>query len=280
MRTHLEEQLRQAQKMEAVGQLAGGIAHDFNNLLSVILGYGDMLLADLKPGEPMRDDVEEIRKAARRAEDLTRQLLTFSRQQVLQPKILDLNEVLLDTDKMLRRILGEDVDLDVAPGAGARSRAGRPGDGGAGRSWNLAVNARDAMPTGGQLTIETANVVLDEDFARHHYGATPGPDELRAGTDTGTGMDSARLSRIFEPFFTTQDHGKGTGLGLSTVFGIVRRSRGTVWVYSEPGKGRPSRSTCRASTVSRTGRRRRGLRRPSRARRPSCWWTTTIRSAS
>ena len=232
----LEGQLRQSQKMEAIGRLAGGVAHDFNNVLSVILSYGEMLLADMKPGDPMRADVEEIRKAGKRAADLTRQLLMFSRQQVLAPKVLDLNEVLASMDKMLQRILGADVDLVSLP----TQPVGRVRVDPSSMEqviMNLVVNARDAMPTGGKLTMETDNVVLDEEYARAHLGVTPGPHVMLAVTDTGTGMDKATLARMFDPFFTTKGIGKGTGLGLSTVFGIVQQSGGSVWVYSELGTG-------------------------------------------
>jgi PAS domain S-box-containing protein len=232
----LEEQLRQAQKMEAVGRLAGGVAHDFNNLLSVILSYADFAIEDLDAGDPLRADIEEIRRAGLRAADLTRQLLMFSRQQVIAPKVLDLNEVLARMGNMLQRIVGEDVALTVTPAATLGCVRVDPG------SieqviMNLVINARDAMPGGGQLTLETANVMLDEHYVKSHHGAKPGPHIMVSVRDTGTGMDQATVARIFEPFFTTKESGKGTGLGLSTVFGITQQSGGTIWVYSEPGIG-------------------------------------------
>jgi two-component system cell cycle sensor histidine kinase/response regulator CckA len=232
----MEAQLLQSQKMEAVGRLAGGIAHDFNNLLSVILSYGEMLLGDMAEADPMREDMEEIRKAANRAANLTRQLLMFSRQQVVAPKIVDLNEVLTGVDKMLQRILGADVELVARP-APALGRVFVDPTGMEQVIVNLVVNAHDAMPTGGQLTMETANVELDEAYARAHLGVKAGPHVMLAVTDTGSGMDAVTLGRVFEPFFTTKEKGKGTGLGLSTVFGIVQQSGGSVWVYSELGKG-------------------------------------------
>jgi two-component system, cell cycle sensor histidine kinase and response regulator CckA len=231
-----EEQLRQSQKMEAVGRLAGGIAHDFNNVLSVILSYADMLLGDLNPGEPMRGDVEEILTAGKRAADLTRQLLMFSRQQVLDPKVIDLNEVLTSMHKMLVRLVGADVDIASLP-AQALGRVRVDPSSIEQVIMNLVVNARDAMPTGGQLTLETGNVVLDEAYAQSHLGVKPGPHVMLAVTDTGTGIEKATLARMFEPFFTTKEKGKGTGLGLSTVFGIVQQSSGSLWVYSELGRG-------------------------------------------
>ncbi|MGE5570648.1 MAG: ATP-binding protein [Rhodospirillales bacterium] len=235
-RRFLQEQLMQSQKMEAIGRLAGGVAHDFNNLLTVILGFSDLVLAGTDRSAATYSQVEQIRAAAERAASLTQQLLAFSRKQMLQPKVINLNTVVMEIEKMLRRLMGDDIELttildrDLGQIKADPTQIEQV-------IMNLAVNARDAMPRGGRLTIETANVELTEEYAREHVEARAGPHVMLAITDTGIGMDQETMERIFEPFFTTKEYGRGTGLGLSTVFGIVKQSGGSLWVYSEPGQG-------------------------------------------
>ncbi len=234
--TQLEAQFRQSQKMEGIGRLAGGIAHDFNNLLTVISGHAELASVSLDKKDTLHDDLKEIKNAAHRAADLTRQLLAFSRKQTLQPKVLDLNDIIKELHKMLKRVIGEDIELktitapdlwrvNVDPGQIEQVII------------NLAVNARDAMPGGGKLTIETQNVELDEEYASKHPEVKPGTHAMLAISDTGYGMKEDVKSHIFEPFFTTKEEGKGTGLGLSTVYGIVKQSGGSIWVYSELDEG-------------------------------------------
>jgi PAS domain S-box-containing protein len=234
-RRALEQQLRQAQKMEAVGRLAGGIAHDFNNLLMVISGYSEFLLGQIGDDPGMRGHAQEIANAAARATSLTRQLLAFSRKQMLDPKIVDLNSVVAENVKMLTRVIGEDIDLVMVPGPDIGAVKADPGQIEQ-VIMNLAVNARDAMPHGGKLTIETVNVILDANYARFHAPVKPGDYVMLAISDTGMGMDADTQAHIFEPFYTTKGL-KGTGLGLSTVYGIVKQSEGYIWLYSEVGKG-------------------------------------------
>lgn len=232
----LQAQFLQSQKMEAIGVLAGGIAHDFNNLLTVIRGYTELLLEDVSSTDSRRRDLEEIAKAAQKANSLTSQLLAFSRKQILRLEMLNLSDTLIDVDKMIRRLIGEDIDLAII----AHPELGLVN---ADPSqiqqiiMNLVINARDAMPMGGKLTIETANVDFDDPYVSRHPGASKGAYVMLAISDNGLGMDSETQSHIFEPFYTTKEKGKGTGLGLSTVYGIVKQSNGFIWVYSEPGKG-------------------------------------------
>ncbi|HXG66998.1 MAG TPA: PAS domain-containing protein [Blastocatellia bacterium] len=235
-RKSLEEQFLQSQKMESVGRLAGGVAHDFNNLLTAIMGYGQLAAMSVTPGDPLHLALEEINKAGRRAADLTRQLLAFSRKQVLQPRVINLNAVVAETEKMLCRLIGEHITLLTRPAPSLWDVLADPGQIQQ-VIMNLAVNARDAMPDGGKLVIETANVDLDEAYAKHHVDAAPGSFVMLAMTDAGCGMDAHTLTRIFEPFFTTKGPGKGTGLGLSTVYGIVKQSGGHLSVVSAPGQG-------------------------------------------
>jgi len=234
-RVALEERLRQSQKMEAIGRLAGGVAHDFNNLITVILGYSQVLSEGLPAGR-LADSTAQIKSAAERAAGITRQLLAFSRKQVVSPRMINLNDIMLNLDSLLRRLIGEDVEVLAVP-------AGDLGTVKADPSqieqilMNLALNARDAMPNGGKMTLETSNVHLDHTYAREHQPVEPGRYVMLAVSDTGVGMAPEIQARIFEPFYTTKEVGKGTGLGLSTVYGIVKQTGGHIWVYSEPGQG-------------------------------------------
>lgn len=232
----LESQLRQSQKLEAIGRLAGGIAHDFNNLLTAITGYSALSLRTLRKEDPLYHNIEEVKKAGDRAAALTRQLLAFSRKQILQPKVINLNTIVEDIDKLLRRLIGEDIELRSMLDSELRATKADPGQIEQ-VIMNLALNARDAMPEGGKLTIDTANIYLGAEYASHHIGIKPGNYVMLAVSDTGCGMDEETKSHIFEPFFTTKEIGKGTGLGLSTVYGIVKQSEGSIWIYSELGQG-------------------------------------------
>ena len=235
-RVALEERLRQSQKMEAVGRLAGGIAHDFNNLLTVILGYTQLVTDGIPRDSRLSDSTAQIKSAAERAAGITRQLLAFSRKQVLSPRVINLNDVVLNIDSLLRRLIGEDIEVFTVP---ANDLGSVKADAGQIEQviMNLALNSRDAMPNGGKLTLETSNAILDDTYTRQHQPVEPGRYVMLAVSDTGSGMSPETLTRIFEPFYTTKEVGKGTGLGLSMVYGIVKQSGGYVWVYSEPNQG-------------------------------------------
>jgi two-component system cell cycle sensor histidine kinase/response regulator CckA len=235
-RETLEAQLIQSQKMESIGRLAGGVAHDFNNMLSVILGYSELIKTKLAPDDPIMRDFEQIQRAAKRAQDITQQLLAFSRKQVFEPKILNINELIRCFENNLSRLIGEDIELKVFPSRDIENIEFDPTQIEQ-ILMNLAINARDAMPAGGNLTFETANVSLDEAYCREHVGFIPGNFVQISVSDNGNGMDTETISHIFEPFFTTKEIGKGTGLGLATVYGIVKQGGGFINVYSEPGRG-------------------------------------------
>jgi two-component system cell cycle sensor histidine kinase/response regulator CckA len=235
-RKQLESQYRQAQKMEAIGRLAGGVAHDFNNILTAITGYSEITLLDLRRDDPLRPNIEEVLKAAERAASLTQQLLAFSSKQILQPRKINLNDTLTDMYGMLRRLIGEDIDLSLALNPELGTVIADPGQVEQ-IILNLVVNARDAMPQGGKITMETGNSFLDEAYAQRHLEVTPGAYAMLAVSDNGLGMDGRTQAQIFEPFFTTKPRGKGTGLGLAMVYGIIKQSGGHIWVYSEPGQG-------------------------------------------
>ncbi len=239
-RVRLEEQFRQAQKMEAVGRLAGGVAHDFNNLLTVITGYSDLLLAGRDLKDSQRTALEEIRRSAERGGALTHQLLSFSRRQPLEPRTIHVNQLIMQVEKMLRRLIGEDIELVTLPAASqdvVEADAGRLEQ----VIMNLVVNARDAMPKGGQLTLETGSIHLHEAFSAKQLGVKPGQYVTLSVIDTGIGMDEETLAHVFEPFFTTKSAGRGTGLGLATAYGIIRQSGGAITFFSEPGKGTTAR---------------------------------------
>ncbi|MGQ9552557.1 MAG: PAS domain S-box protein [Anaerolineae bacterium] len=232
----LEQQLQHAQRMESIGRLAGGVAHDFNNLLTAIIGHANFALEELPSTHPVREDIAQVLAVAERASNLTRQLLAFSRRQIISPKVISLNDLILDMDKMLRRLIGEDIELVTIPAPDLLPTRVDPGQMEQ-VLVNLVVNSRDAMPHGGKLTMETGNVFLDEEYTRTHAGVTPGQYVMMAISDTGAGMTEEVKQHLFEPFFTTKEVGKGTGLGLATVYGIVRQHQGHIWIYSEPGEG-------------------------------------------
>ena len=235
-RVNLQAQFVQAQKMESVGRLAGGVAHDYNNVLSVIIGYTEMAMDEVDPAGPLHANLEEVLTAANRATDITRQLLAFARKQTIAPKVLDLNETVEGMLKMLRRLIGEDIDLAWLPGASLWPVKMDPSQIDQILA-NLCVNARDAIAGVGKVTIETGTVVFDAAYCADHAGFVPGEFVMLAVSDNGCGMDKEMLDKIFEPFFTTKDVDKGTGLGLATVYGIVKQNNGFINVYSEPGKG-------------------------------------------
>jgi len=232
----LEQQLLHAQKMEAIGRLAGGVAHDFNNMLTVISGHGEMVLEEMPAPDPLRWHIEEMLLAANRASAVTRQLLAFSRNQPIRPQVIDLNALIANTEKMLRYLVRDDIALELILQSGLGSVQADPHQVEQ-AIVNLVINSRDAMPTGGRITVETGDVYLDEVYARTHAGVQPGQFVMIAVSDTGVGMPADVQQRVFEPFFTTKDHSRGTGLGLATVYGMAKQASGDIWLYSEPGKG-------------------------------------------